>query len=165
MKKDCERILASDIYSEEEKELIDIDIFTSFYSDDENSLFGRMKKAALSGKLYREQQFFIGLTPEEISGNILQGDTDKTEEDLVVIQGIIDAFFYEGDDNHIILVDYKTDNIKTGEELLERHKSQMYLYALTLEKLTGKKVEDAILYSTKIGEVHYPEWQTYKAEN
>lgn len=162
MKRECERILETDLYTEEEKELIDINIFIDYYSDDENSLFGRMKKAELSGKLSREQQFFIGLTPDEISGRL--NKSSREEEDLVVIQGIIDAFFYEGEDDHIVLVDYKTDNIKTGDELLERHKSQLYLYALTLEKLTGKKVEDVILYSTKIGEVPYKEWRTYSDE-
>jgi ATP-dependent helicase/nuclease subunit A len=58
-------------------------------------------------------------------------------------------------------VDYKTDNIKTGQELLDRYAAQMYLYALTLEKLTGKTVADCILYSTRLGEVHYPDWRNY----
>ena len=38
-----------------------------------------------------------------------------------MIQGIIDAFFYEGDD--IVLVDYKTDFVMKGQEgkLAERY--------------------------------------------
>ena len=62
-------------------------------------------------------------------------------------------------------MDYKTDNVKDGDELLDRYASQMYLYALTLEKLTGKTVKDVVLYSTRFGEVHYSEWREYLKRN
>ena len=119
-------------------------------------------KACLTGKLYREQQFITGLTNHEIPGR--NASEEKSDNDFTVVQGIIDAFFYEPDEDggeHIILVDYKTDNVKDGQELLGRYASQMYLYALTLEKLTGHRVEDVILYSTRFGEVHYSDWRSY----
>ena len=123
-----------------------------------------MRKAYQDNNLRREQQFIAGLRLEELPGSAeemkdLGVEAIAEDSDFVVIQGIIDAFFYEGSD--IILVDYKTDNVKTGQELLDRYAAQMYLYALTLEKLTGKTVADCILYSTRIGEVHYPEWRNY----
>ncbi|MCR5103394.1 MAG: PD-(D/E)XK nuclease family protein, partial [Eubacterium sp.] len=138
-----------------------------FYSSKDDSLFARMKKAHFEGKLYREQQFIAGLGLNEIPGGYATGldnslNSYEINEDYTVIQGIIDAFFYEGDD--IVLVDYKTDNVKDGEELLGRYASQMYLYALTLEKLTAAKVKDVILYSTRFGEVHYPKWRNYMDE-
>ena len=152
------RILSNGSYSEEERGLINTERLAVFYSGKEDSLFSRMKTAFLSGKLMREQQFIAGLTNNEIPGR------EETEcDDVTVIQGIIDAFFYEGDDDHIILVDYKTDNVKDGKELLGRYASQMYLYGLVLEKLTGHVVKDVILYSTRFGEVHYPDWRTYNS--
>ena len=78
----------------------------------------------------------------------------------MIVQGIIDAFFYE--DGEIVLVDYKTDAVQTPKELLDRYASQMYLYATTLENLTGHRVKDVILYSTRLGEISYPEWRAYK---
>ena len=158
LKAEMERILADDFYSEEERGLINVDFLLKFYSDDESSLFRRMKKAYGQGKLHRERQFIAGLSLEEIPGEIV---SKISPEDYVVIQGIIDAYFYEGEDDDIILVDYKTDKVEGGEALLKLYASQMYIYALTLEKLTGHKVADCILYSTRFGEVHYPQWRDY----
>ncbi|MCR5214235.1 MAG: UvrD-helicase domain-containing protein [Eubacterium sp.] len=157
MKLECQRILESEAFTDEERKLVDINLFLEFYSQDEDSLFYRMKKAFSLDRLRREQQFITGLTPDQIPGNIQKSETKQ--KDFVIIQGIIDAFFYEGND--IILVDYKTDNVKNGQELLDRYASQMYLYGLTLEELTGHKVADCILYSTKLGEVHYTNWREY----
>ncbi len=65
----------------------------------------RMAKAQASGKLHKEQQFVMGIPAREI------GPVDSDE--LVVIQGIIDAYFEE--DGELILVDYKTDRIRAAE--------------------------------------------------
>ena len=161
---EIERVLSDPFFSDEDRKLVSIKTLLSFYSEDESSIFQRMRKAYQDNNLRREQQFIAGLRLEELPGSAeemkdLGVEAISEDSDFVVIQGIIDAFFYEGSD--IILVDYKTDNVKTGQELLDRYAAQMYLYALTLEKLTGKTVADCILYSTRIGEVHYPEWRNY----
>ena len=153
-----ERILSDDRYTDEDRQLVNKAFLSSFYSEDGNSLFSRMKKAFLSGKLYREKQFITGISNEDLPPTARFGE-DVPSEDFVIVQGIIDAFFYEGDD--IVLVDYKTDKVKEKQELIDRYGSQMYLYAMTLEKLTGHKVKDVILYSTRLGEVSYPEWRNY----
>ncbi|SNU08291.1 DNA helicase/exodeoxyribonuclease V, subunit A [Lachnospiraceae bacterium] len=169
---ELKRVLSGKGYTDEDRGLINVKRLSGFFSDSDASLFSRMKKAALSDKLFREQQFIVGLTNSEIPGRNLHSEdrvegSEKSDEDLTVVQGIIDAYFYEKDENdeeNIILVDYKTDNVKDGKELLDRYASQMYLYALTLEKLTGKTVKDVILYSTRFGEVHYPEWREYNTK-
>ena len=166
---EMERVLSDNAFDDEDRELIDIEALSAFYSDDASSLFHRMKAAFGKSNLYREQQFMAGLKFEELPGfNNLINDGDKKinvqlDNDYVIIQGIIDAYFIENDD--IILVDYKTDNIKSKKELLDKYSAQMYLYGLTLEKLTGKKVADCILYSTKKGEVHYTDWREYLTKN
>ena len=70
----------------------------------------------------------------------------------VLIQGIIDAWFEEEDG--AVLVDYKTDRIKKGEEtvLLERYRLQMIYYARALSQITGIHVKEAILYSLSLQE-------------
>ena len=67
-----------------------------------------------------------------------------------MIQGIIDAYFEE--DNEIVVVDYKTDSVKKSEELVKRYKEQLNYYEEALEKLTGKKVKEKILYSFALNE-------------
>ena len=163
LEKEFRRVLNDKRFSDEERKLVNIKALSMFYSDNEDSLFVRMKRAASENKLKREKQFIAGLRPDEIPGNdeYYKKQVSSDEEDYTVIQGIIDAFFYEGPENDIILVDYKTDNVKEPSELLGRYASQMYLYALTLEKLTGHIVKDVVLYSTRIGEIHYNDWRNY----
>ena len=100
-----------------------------------NSLLGvRMRKADIDNKLYKERKFVVGFPVKDNSPD-------------VVVQGIIDAYFEE--DGKLILVDYKTDNIKPGQEkvLMERYQSQIDYYRKTLEKITGMEVAESYLYS------------------
>ena len=63
--------------------------------------------------------------------------------------------FYEKDgngENEIVVVDYKTDFVKDGGELLKKYKKQLDYYQLTLERLTGKRVKEKIIYSFSLKE-------------
>ena len=68
----------------------------------------------------------------------------------VILQGIIDAFIME--EEGIILVDYKTDRVKDGEELRNRYQKQIDLYSKALEQILGIKVKRRVLYSFSLGE-------------
>ena len=112
-----------------------------------SKLCSRMKAAAVARELKREQPFMIGIPANEVY-------PDKSDsKELIMIQGIIDAFFYEGED--IILVDYKTDFIMRGQEekLVERYKTQLDYYARAIESVTGKKVLEKIIYSFSLGKM------------
>ena len=104
----------------------------------ETDIAKRMKKCSKNGKLFREQPFVLGVPAEEIYPE------EKTEETLL-IQGIIDVWLEEEDG--LVLVDYKTDRVKTAGELKERYGSQLNYYGEALERLTGKKVKEKIIYS------------------
>jgi len=108
-----------------------------------SGLAGRMQKAKEQKKLYREQPFVIGLPGDQVDGS----DADE----LVLIQGIIDAFFYE--DDEIVVVDYKTDRVRRAEELKEKYHSQLEYYEKALTMITGKKVKERLIYSFALGEV------------
>ncbi len=132
----------------------------------------RMAAAAQRGTLRREQPFVLGIPASQM-------DAAFPDEETVLIQGIIDAFFIEengieetgikencieetgikrtgiketgakatGTGRHIILVDYKTDWVKTGEELCERYRGQLEIYARALENMLRLPVTEKILYS------------------
>ena len=70
-------------------------------------------------------------------------------EQEILVQGIMDAYFEENDE--IVLIDYKTDHVKTKEELVQRYKKQLEIYAESLEQMTGKKVKERIIYSFCLG--------------
>ena len=134
IKNSMKRLVEADVFTEEEKNAVNEAKINSMLKSD---LGQRMIAAAKCGKLKKEQQFSIGIPVKEIYKNV---DSD----DIVIVQGIIDAFFYE--DDGIVLMDYKTD--RAGEEeLIGRYHAQLTYYALTLNRLTGLKVKEKLIYS------------------
>ena len=74
-------------------------------------------------------------------------EPETESEELVLVQGVIDLFFEEEDG--LVLLDYKTDRVKKGEEdvLIRRYAAQLFWYRKALEQMTGKNVKEMILYS------------------
>ena len=50
----------------------------------------------------------------------------------------------------MVLVDYKTDRVTSGEELIKRYKIQMDLYKEALQRLTGMPVKACYIYSFRL---------------
>lgn len=103
----------------------------------------RMAKAARAGQLSLEQPFVLGISADRL-------DKDFPQDEQVLIQGIIDAFFIENDE--IILMDYKTDKVKTAKELIERYKTQLDYYEEALTRIAGKRVKERLIYSFALEE-------------
>lgn len=132
----------SDFLSPEEYGLLNQEKLKNFLDSPLGQLFA---KAYKENTLYREQHFmqeveYEKLFPEDRGDNV----------EKVILQGIIDAFIMEEDG--IILVDYKTDRVKDGEELRNRYQKQIDLYSEALEQILGKKVKRRALYSFSLGE-------------
>ena len=123
------------ILGEEELSLLNKEQFQTFLS---SSLGECFKKAYREKRLFREKHFMRALPYHSLF-------PEGEEEDEVLLQGIIDAFIVE--DDGIILVDYKTDRVREGEELRERYRKQIMLYSDALEAILGKKVKRRVLYS------------------
>lgn len=102
----------------------------------------RMIGAASRGELYKEQQFSVGIPAVQIYGNREENLPDA--DDVVIVQGIVDAFFYE--EGQLVLMDYKTDRADE-ETLIGRYKAQLDYYADTLSRLTGCPVKEKKMYS------------------
>ena len=56
------------------------------------------------------------------------------------------------EEDGLVLVDYKTDRIREGEEeiLKNRYQVQINYYTRALEQMTGKKVKEAVIYSLSL---------------
>ena len=126
---------------EEDTKLLNYQRMLLFFT---SSLGCRMREADCCGRLHREQPFVMGKPAKDIF-------PDRTEEEIVLVQGIIDAY-YETEDG-IVLLDYKTDALKRGEEekLVSRYQEQMRLYGRALEEMMEKPVTECILYSFSLG--------------
>ena len=121
--------------------LLDAGILWNFLS---SPLGRRMSAAQAKGLLYKEQQFVIGIPAREMEV--------CSSDELVLIQGIIDAYMEEEDG--LVLIDYKTDHVVRGREslLTERYGIQLEYYKRALEQMTGKKVTEKIIYSLTLQE-------------
>ena len=132
----------SEFLSQEEYGLLNQEKLKKFLDSPLGQLFA---KAYKENSLYREQHFM-----QEVEYEKLFPEDGGDNVEKVILQGIIDAFIME--EEGIILVDYKTDRVKDGEELRNRYQKQIDLYSEALEQILGKKVKRRVLYSLSLGE-------------
>ena len=129
-----ERFVEEKQYTAESLKMVDSTVIWNFLCSETGH---RMAAAQAEGRLHKEQQFVMGIPARAV------GPVDSDE--LVVIQGIIDAYFEE--DGELILVDYKTDRTWSSQVLLDHYKRQLDYYERALNQLTGKKVREKWIYS------------------
>ena len=125
-------LLEGELISQKEADAINAKKVFEFFK---SSLGKRVLK---SKKVYRELPFYTEISEDNI-------------EDKIRLQGVIDCFFYEGD--QIVLLDYKTDYVEDGneEEMINRYKVQLGYYKDALEKITEKEVNETFLYLFHLG--------------
>ena len=140
VEKQLHHMLEAGKMREDELALVDSGKICAFL---QTSLASRIVKASREGCLFREQPFVMGIPAKE-------ADPANQSEELVLVQGIIDLYFEEED--HLVLLDYKTDAVHSAKQLIDRYETQMKLYARALEAATGKKVTEKIIYSFRLGE-------------
>lgn len=135
-----EELISCGKMSEEEGKTLCLNDIRTFLETESGK---RMERAALSGCLRRERPFVLGVPADRIR-------EDWDPQETVLVQGIIDAYFTE--DGQITVLDYKTDRVTSSDELVRRYRAQLDYYALALERLTGCRVKDRIIYSFHLGE-------------
>lgn len=123
----------NNILKEDEINVIDKTKILDFLSSD---LSKRIKNSNL---VKREQPFVIGLSPFEVYNNKKYENLSST----ILVNGIIDLYFEEN--NELVLVDYKTDKLKSKKSILDKYYIQLSIYKKALEQSTGKKVKETIL--------------------
>lgn len=116
----------------------------------------RMAKANENGKLFREQPFVLGIDANDVAkmqstedGSLLLQIPD--DENMMLVQGIIDAYWVEEDG--IVILDYKTDRVQSKEELVNRYHVQLDYYEKALLRLTDLPVKKKIIYSARLHEI------------
>ena len=90
-------------------------------------------------------------------------DADKlysgAEDEQLLLQGVVDCCIEEEDG--LVIIDYKTDNVRTEEEILARaelYRGQLMAYAEALTRIFRKPVRECVLYFLSPGR----EVQVYK---
>jgi ATP-dependent helicase/nuclease subunit A len=139
--------LLENIYSEDEARVIPLWKIASFLTE---SLGQRMIRASKRGELFREKAFTKAFKIDELMdidkslGKECTASESMASDDIILVQGIIDAYFFE--DKKAVLVDYKTDR-KSPKQLVGLYHAQLEYYAKTIESLLDRKVEERLIYS------------------
>ena len=132
-----EELRTKEIISSTEADCIDANRLLGYTR---SNLWQELKEAK---EINKEKAFYINVKASKLYNNI----SKEMDEDILV-QGIIDLYYIDKNDN-IVLVDYKTDYVEKGKEelLVEKYKEQLNLYKEALEKSLNTKVKNMGIYS------------------
>ncbi len=112
------------------------------------------ERARNSNKIYKEEAFLLQVQIKELLEYFKIEDIDInniSQDETVLLQGIIDMFFYE--DNEIVLVDYKTDKVNNTQIIKNRYEKQLEYYEKALTSITNKKVKGKYIFLVETGQV------------
>ena len=131
------RLTEAGRFTEREASGVYIDAVKRFFRSE---LYERMKR---SGDIKRELQFMVKASDaglDEKYGDMISPDG--------MLQGVCDCVFTE--DDGYVLVDYKTDNFGSADEL-DKYAVQLELYKAALDLILPKPVKACCIYSFKLG--------------
>lgn len=133
--KELDALVMKGTFTEEERNLLSDTSLYKFFSSDLG------KRLINAKRIERELPFSMLFEGKRVYDTLEDGET-------LFLQGIIDTAFEE--DGEWVLVDYKTDRVKSGEDLIKRYKIQMDLYKEALQRLTGMPVKACYIYSFRL---------------
>ena len=128
----------NNIITEKEAESINPYVILQFTK---SNIYKELQQAK---EYHKEEPFYINIPANSVM--------NVSSDENILVQGIIDLYFVDKN-GKLILLDYKTDFAKPGDEeiLIERHKPQLMLYKEALENGLNRKVDKVLIYSTGLG--------------
>lgn len=98
-----------------------------------------------SSYVQRERKFLMKISDLDLPFDELR-KYDNTDS---MIQGIIDLYYKDNDG--LVLVDYKTDNVSDMSQLVSKYSMQLSLYKAALEKIENETVTKTVIFSLRLG--------------
>ena len=124
-----DKLVMQEIITQNQAQYINENKILKFVNSD---IYNKIKQAK---QVYKEQPFHMSINLDNI-------------EEKILIQGIIDLYYIDENED-IVLIDYKTDYVEECEqELINKYKSQLYMYKKAIEEALNKKVKEMYIYST-----------------
>lgn len=136
---EIERLTCDGTFTGNEANAVQREKIKKFFKSD---MFRRICEA---DEFWREREFTMSVPLKAIHQN-----TDIADDESAVVQGVVDGFIVNGNAGEII--DYKTDRVKSAEELCERYKTQMWVYKRAAEECFGVKNVKVTLYSFELSQ-------------
>ena len=140
VKGQVERLRARDLLTVEQAEAVDIRALERF-------LMSPLAEEIRQGRnVLREYRFTLLMDAREY-------DPKAAGDDAILLQGVVDCCFET--DAGLTVVDFKTDHVRTAEEVAQRaehYRSQLETYSRALEQVLEKPVVRRSLYFLHAGE-------------
>lgn len=137
---ELERLVADGMLTEAEANAVDIRAISGFF---ESELAKRILSAE---KVCKEYEFTFGIPVRELYPDV---PDSVAADEKIIIEGVADCAFVEN--GELIIVDYKTDRVTSGEELKELYSGQLGIYRRCLEQVIGLPVRQTLIYSFRLG--------------
>lgn len=137
---ELERLVGERFLTREQASAVELEKVERFFT---SNLGARLLR---SKNILREYRFTVELPAREAAPELSAEWADQK----VVLQGAIDCAFEE--DGAFVILDFKTDRVKSSQELRGRYAVQLSLYRRALQQCINQKVKECLLYSFHLGE-------------
>ena len=141
------------IYSEEELEVVDIDVLLNYIN---TYIYEYLAKSIEQDgiKVYKEKTIYLKLTKEDIESLKTKYMISENLEEGQILQGVLDLYIVDEQNKKIYIVDYKTDKVFKEEYYRERYNVQIGIYEYSIFKQYGDNYEyNKIIYSTTMKKI------------
>ncbi len=138
---ELDRLKENKAFSPIEAQAINVNKISEFFKSD---VYRRIRGAE---KFLREQEFTMSIPVSDINPDLPE------MQEKAVVQGVIDALLINGKNGEII--DYKTDKVKTEEELCDKYRQQMRVYKKAAKECFGLEEVNVTLYSFSLSKEIY----------
>lgn len=135
-----DRLCSAGLLNEKEASVLDIKSLESFFNSD-------IGKRLLKSQLVLKEYEFAFIMK---AGELYPDSPENVRDEEIVVQGKADCAFLEND--KLVLVDYKSDNVTDIEVFKTRYKPQIDIYSRALTECTGYEVGGRYLYSFKLNQ-------------
>ncbi len=132
LEEEISHMVERNLFTKAEAQTLNRKKIHAFFDSD---LYRRIEQAK---KIHREFAFFYELDANRLDEKLPAGER-------VLVQGIADLMLEEADG--LVLVDYKTDVVRTEKELLDRYQGQVLLYREALREYFSLPVKESYLFS------------------
>lgn len=137
---ELERLEKLGMLAPEEAKAVDRAAVAKFFSSE---LYSRMSR---SERVWKEYSFTCAVPVTELYPEM---NASLAAGEVVMIEGVADCAFIE--DGGLVIVDYKTDRVQVGEELVEKYSAQLGIYRCCLSEVLGMTVKKTEIYSFCLG--------------
>ena len=141
------------IYSEEELEVVDIDVLLNYIN---TYIYQYLAKSIEQDgiKVYKEKTIYLKLTKEDIESLKTKYMISENLVEGQILQGVLDLYIVDEQNKKIYIVDYKTDKVYKEEYYRERYNVQIGIYEYSIFKQYGDNYEyNNIIYSTTMKKI------------